>query len=240
MRYLRRFFKKRYLDGQESNEFALGDAKFEIYHDIGEIDDSLWLYLPDHKLIYSGDFIISLYPYVGNLYKVQHYPKGSNDNDVLVGPLARHILTNLDKFEKINNFLGGFNTFWKKNLLFSSFLGLLEIYSEVIRCIESLNDPCFNTKRPLPSFDSIKHLEASSAVEAPRGLLLHHYEVSKRSKIKCLKLFTATEFNLPLMNKMITKYARNLYEVKGDINLVKKMVQLIIRAFDPCVSYATH
>ncbi|MFX1391902.1 MAG: hypothetical protein ACFE9Z_17695, partial [Promethearchaeota archaeon] len=166
--------------------------------------------------------------------------KGRNDNDVLVGPLARHKLTNLDKFEKINSFLGGFNKFWEKNLLFSSFLGLIEIYSEVIRCIEYLNDPCFNTKRPLPSFDSIKHLEASSAVEAPRGLLLHHYEVLKMSKIKCLKLFTATEFNLPLINKMITKYARILYEEKGDINLVEKMVQLIIRAFDPCVSCATH
>jgi alkyl sulfatase BDS1-like metallo-beta-lactamase superfamily hydrolase len=54
--------------------FELGGIKFELYHDKGETDDSIWLWIPDKKLICTGDLMISSYPNVGNPYKVQRYP----------------------------------------------------------------------------------------------------------------------------------------------------------------------
>jgi len=76
-------------------------------------------------------------------------------------------------------------------------------------------------------------------VEAPRGTLIHHYRINKRNIIEEAKLFIATEINIPLINEMISNYARKLYE-KEDIHSVKKKIQKIIRAFDPCISCATH
>ncbi|MFX1376187.1 MAG: alkyl sulfatase dimerization domain-containing protein [Promethearchaeota archaeon] len=56
-------------------DFKLGDISFEIYHNKGETDDSIWLWVPEKKTICAGDLIISSFPNVGNPYKVQRYPK---------------------------------------------------------------------------------------------------------------------------------------------------------------------
>ena len=56
-------------------DFKLGDVHFEIYHNKGETDDSVWLWVPEKKTICTGDLMVSSFPNVGNPYKVQRYPK---------------------------------------------------------------------------------------------------------------------------------------------------------------------
>jgi len=64
------------LKGNDSSySFKLGDVNFEIYHDIGETDDSIWLWAPEKKTICTGDLIVSSFPNIGNPFKVQRYPK---------------------------------------------------------------------------------------------------------------------------------------------------------------------
>lgn len=58
-----------------SHSFKLGDVNFEIYHDIGETDDSIWLWVPEKKTICTGDLMVSSFPNIGNPFKVQRYPK---------------------------------------------------------------------------------------------------------------------------------------------------------------------
>ncbi|MFX1494441.1 MAG: alkyl sulfatase dimerization domain-containing protein, partial [Promethearchaeota archaeon] len=55
--------------------FELGNINFEVYHDKGETDDSIWLWVPEKETICTGDLIVSSFPNVGNPYKVQRYPK---------------------------------------------------------------------------------------------------------------------------------------------------------------------
>ncbi|MHA2036767.1 MAG: alkyl sulfatase dimerization domain-containing protein [Promethearchaeota archaeon] len=63
------------LKGNDSvYNFKLGNTEFEIYHDMGETDDSIWLWVPERKIICTGDLMISGFPNVGNPYKVQRYP----------------------------------------------------------------------------------------------------------------------------------------------------------------------
>ncbi len=59
----------------EIYSFKLGNCTFELYHDIGETDDSIWLWVPEKKIICAGDLLVSSFPNVGNPYKVQRYPK---------------------------------------------------------------------------------------------------------------------------------------------------------------------
>jgi alkyl sulfatase BDS1-like metallo-beta-lactamase superfamily hydrolase len=64
------------LKGNEpSYSFILGDVNFEIFHDKGETDDSIWLWVPEKKTICAGELMPSSFPNVGNPYKVQRYPK---------------------------------------------------------------------------------------------------------------------------------------------------------------------
>ena len=56
-------------------KFKLGNVEFEIYHNMGETDDSIWLWVPEKKTICAGDLMIKSFPNVGNPFKVQRYPK---------------------------------------------------------------------------------------------------------------------------------------------------------------------
>tara|TARA_R110002110_G_scaffold70800_7_gene189555 strand:- start:10744 stop:12075 length:1332 start_codon:yes stop_codon:yes gene_type:complete len=55
-------------------EFRAGDTRFELHHAIGETDDHLWAWVPEHKAICSGDFVTWVFPNAGNPQKVQRYP----------------------------------------------------------------------------------------------------------------------------------------------------------------------
>lgn len=59
---------------RDAMEFRSGDLHFELRHAIGETDDHLWAYIPEHKAICSGDFVTWVFPNAGNPQKVQRFP----------------------------------------------------------------------------------------------------------------------------------------------------------------------
>ncbi|MFX1393895.1 MAG: nickel-dependent hydrogenase large subunit [Promethearchaeota archaeon] len=159
--------------------------------------------------------------------------------NILVGPLARFNIIENYGVEDVYTYIDYFDNSWKNNILFANFIKLIEMYIEASQGLEILNNSILEKRISLPSLNSIKNTEGIGFVEAPRGMLMHHYHINKNNIIDKVKLYIATEINIPLINEMITSYARKLYE-KNDINLVKEKVQTIIRAFDPCISCATH
>lgn len=52
----------------------VGDETVEMRHDRGETDDHLWAWLPKHRAICAGDFLIWAFPNAGNPQKAQRYP----------------------------------------------------------------------------------------------------------------------------------------------------------------------
>ncbi len=163
----------------------------------------------------------------------------AENENVLVGPLARQFISENYGLDTISKYLSMFKKEWKQNILFTNFLRLAEMYAETNLSLIFLDDPCLNKKMEFSSLSSIKQKDGIGVLEAPRGTLIHHYHLNEKDTVEAGKIFIPTEFNLPLINKMITDYGRILYEKTGDINLVKKKVQMIIRAFDPCISCAT-
>ncbi|MFW9876324.1 MAG: nickel-dependent hydrogenase large subunit, partial [Candidatus Thorarchaeota archaeon] len=163
-----------------------------------------------------------------------------NRKNVIVGPFARYNIIENYGTDEIQTYLKYFDKPWKNNLLFANFIRLLEMYIESIQSLEILDHDCLNTKQKIPALNSVKNFDGIGIIEAPRGLLLHHYHLSNRNSIDRIKLFVATEFNIPLINEMITIYAKELFERTGNINLVKNTIQRIIRIFDPCISCVTH
>ncbi|MFX1409431.1 MAG: nickel-dependent hydrogenase large subunit [Promethearchaeota archaeon] len=162
------------------------------------------------------------------------------NQNYLVGPISRNQIVESYGSDEISGFLNFFDKEWRKNILFANILRLIEMFVESQNSLNILEEPILNTTLPFPNLNSINTQEGIAVVEAPRGTLIHHYRINKRNVIEEAKLFIATEINIPLINEMITNYARKLYNKTGDINMVKKEVQKIIRAFDPCISCASH
>jgi coenzyme F420-reducing hydrogenase alpha subunit len=161
------------------------------------------------------------------------------DKNYIVGPLARHNITESYGIDEISKFLNFFDKNWRNNILFSNFIRLIEMFVESKNALEILNDPLLKTSLPLPNLKKISNQNGFGVVEAPRGMLIHHYKINRRDILEEAKLFIPTEINIPLINEMLKSYAQKLYE-KEDLSSIKKKVQIIIRAFDPCISCATH
>ncbi|MFW9819865.1 MAG: nickel-dependent hydrogenase large subunit [Candidatus Thorarchaeota archaeon] len=163
-----------------------------------------------------------------------------NKKSVIVGPFSRYYLNENYGTDEIQNYLEYFDRPWKNNILFANFIRLLEMYIESYQSLQILDNQALSRKKEILSLNKLQKFEGIGVIEAPRGTLLHHYYVNNHKSIDRVKLFVATEFNIPLINKMITNYAKILFEKTGDINLVKNNIQRIIRTFDPCISCATH
>ena len=54
---------------------AAGSIKFECHHGRGETDDACWVYIPQHKVLCTGDFIIWASPNAGNPQKAARYAR---------------------------------------------------------------------------------------------------------------------------------------------------------------------
>ncbi|MFX1478628.1 MAG: alkyl sulfatase dimerization domain-containing protein [Promethearchaeota archaeon] len=78
---------------EDTYKFELGNVNFEVYHNKGETDDAIWLWVPNKKTICTGDLMVSSFPNVGNPYKVQRYPKDwALANEKMMGKEAEYLI----------------------------------------------------------------------------------------------------------------------------------------------------
>jgi alkyl sulfatase BDS1-like metallo-beta-lactamase superfamily hydrolase len=60
---------------RDSLGLDIGGEPVELHHDRGETDDHTWVWLPQRKVLCTGDLFIWASPNCGNPQKVQRYPK---------------------------------------------------------------------------------------------------------------------------------------------------------------------
>ncbi|MGA7617088.1 MAG: Ni/Fe hydrogenase subunit alpha [Thermoanaerobaculia bacterium] len=78
------------------------------------------------------------------------------------------------------------------------------------------------------------------SVEAPRGTLIHEYETDADGMITNMNLIVGTTHNNAPINMSVTQAAKSLiHEGKYDQGILNT-VEMSIRAYDPCLSCATH
>ncbi len=76
-------------------------------------------------------------------------------------------------------------------------------------------------------------------VEAPRGLLVHDYSCEAGYVIDA-NIITPTAYNLDDIEKYIGNAALNLNKQGKNENQIAFELEKIARAYDPCISCATH
>ena len=82
--------------------------------------------------------------------------------------------------------------------------------------------------------------EGVGLIEAPRGTLFHHYRVNKDDQIVMANLIVSTTNNNEPMNRAVDKVARDYISGKEITEGLLNRIEIAIRAYDPCLSCATH
>ena len=83
--------------------------------------------------------------------------------------------------------------------------------------------------------------EGIGVVEAPRGVLIHHYKTDNKGMVQNVNMIVATAHNYPAMNMSITKVAKGLIKKGQPVSEgLLNMVEMAFRAYDPCMACATH
>ena len=77
-------------------------------------------------------------------------------------------------------------------------------------------------------------------IEAPRGTLIHHYKVDEHDQIVRCNLIVSTTHNNQAMNEAIRQVARQYIDGRKLTEGLLNHIEVAIRAFDPCLSCATH
>lgn len=87
----------------------------------------------------------------------------------------------------------------------------------------------------------VQRKEGIGIIEAPRGTLIHDYRVDDKGMITKCNLIVSTTHNNEPMNQAVSWVAKNELSSKKKISeAMLNQVEVAIRAYDPCLSCATH
>jgi len=249
------FFKSYYKKNKEfidsfayfpSNHLSLvrKDGALDLYHGVlRAVDTDGKKILNDIDYQYYADYIeeevrswsYMKFPYLKEL--------GPQKGWYRVGPLARlntcdFIPTPLaqKEFEEFKSLTNG-----KPNnhCMHYHYARLIEILHSAEEIKKLLNDPDL-LEGPLVAKGQ-KLNEGVGLIEAPRGTLFHHYRINEFDQITMANLIVSTTNNNEPMNQSVNRVAKSWMNGKTEITEpMMNAVEVAIRAYDPCLSCATH
>lgn len=229
-----------------SNHLSLvrKDGALDLYHGVLRAVDQ-----NGKKILNDVDYQ-EYYKYINEEVRSWSYMKfpfltsiGKKDGWYTVGPLARlntcdFIPTPLaqKEFEEYKKYTNGKPNHMSLHMHWARLIELLHA-GEMIKIL--LNDP------DLQKTDLVKkgkkQLEGVGIIEAPRGTLFHHYKINEHDQIVMANLIVSTTNNNEPMNRAVNDVAVKMFTGKKEITEgMKNAVEVAIRAYDPCLSCATH
>ena len=172
-------------------------------------------------------------------YKPIGYPGGA----YRVGPLARLNIASHCGTPLADQELKQFKKLGKNGVVQSTFHYHYARLIETLFCIETaknlLEDPEILSEH-VTSKALVNNYEGVGVAEAPRGTLIHHYKVDPQGLITWNNMIIATEHNNIAYNMAVTQVAKKYVKAKQLQEGMLNRVEAVIRAFDPCLSCATH
>jgi NAD-reducing hydrogenase large subunit len=169
--------------------------------------------------------------------------RGPEDGWYKVGPLARHPELRLDRHAAGRGRAPGAPASSPAGLIhaplsFHWAARMIELLhaAEVIQGL--LHDPALLGDELVTS--GPRQRSGVGIIEAPRGTLIHHYEVDDDDLVTMCNLIVSTTHNNQAMNEAIREVARVHLDGHEPTEGLLNNIEVAIRAFDPCLSCATH
>ncbi|MDI6800968.1 MAG: Ni/Fe hydrogenase subunit alpha [Thermodesulfovibrionales bacterium] len=106
-------------------------------------------------------------------------------------------------------------------------------FNEAIKIIEDYEEP----DKPFIEFEPAAG-EAVWITEAPRGILIHRYEIDENGYVKNCAIIPPTSQNLGHIEMNIYHFLQNNMDKPADF--IKTACERIIRSYDPCISCSVH
>ena len=229
-----------------SNHLSLvrEDGAMDLYHGVLRAVDT-----DGKKILHDVDYQNYL-EYIDEEVRSWSYMKfpylkeyGKQDGWYTVGPLARlntadFIPTPLaqKEFEIYKAYTDGKPNNMSMHMHWAR---LIEILHSAEMMKELLNDPDIVSGELVTKGQKVN--EGVGLIEAPRGTLFHHYEINGKDQISMANLIVSTTNNNQPMNNAVEQVAKNW--MTGQTEITEPMmnaVEVSIRAYDPCLSCATH
>jgi NAD-reducing hydrogenase large subunit len=172
-------------------------------------------------------------------YKGQGYPQGA----YRVGPLGRLNAAVGMSTPKAHDEYKNFQAMSAEGLRGCTLLYHYTRLIELLNCLERAeailkdNRVCGTDIRitAAPS-----RAEGVGVIEAPRGILIHHYWVDEYGAIQKVNLIVATCHNNVAMNRSVELVAKaHIHEGRVAEGMLNR-IEGAIRCYDPCLSCATH
>ncbi len=198
----------------------------------------------DEILLSTGErFFRDDYKKLTNEFIVSHsYAKRSrfNGKPYSVGALARvNVMGKRLKNESGKMYKKYFNDRWKTNPLFHNAAQALEILYCFERIPELVDEIVQHSEDPAIVPYKIKEGAGTGLVEAPRGLLIHHHEV-KDGLVYHVDIVTPTAQNAEDIERYCYIAAQKLLDSGKKEDQIRDRLELVVRAFDPCISCSAH
>jgi F420-non-reducing hydrogenase large subunit len=154
-----------------------------------------------------------------------------NAADGMATPLAQ------EEYDKFYKTLGGKPVHQR---LATHWARLIELLYAAERWVELASDPEIASDN-FHAIPTEVPTEGVGIVEAPRGTLTHHYVTDERGVATKINLIVGTTNNYAPISMSINKAASSLIK-KGTVVTegLLNMVEMAFRAYDPCLSCATH
>lgn len=160
-------------------------------------------------------------------------------NAYSVGALARvNILGERLEAETARMFKKYFNARWKRNPLYHNAAQALEILYAFERIPELVDEIIKHPEDPAVVPYKSRSGKGTGLVEAPRGLLIHHYEIID-GLVADVDIITPTAQNAEEIERYCYIAAQKLLD-EGKEDKIRDRLDLIVRAFDPCISCSVH
>jgi NAD-reducing hydrogenase large subunit len=168
-------------------------------------------------------------------YKPLGYPAGV----YRVGPLARLNLVKSCGTPRADEALEDFRKLDSQSSFHYHYARLIEI----LYCFEKIDELLFT---PDILSDRVRahaqpnNEEGIGVSEAPRGTLMHHYQIDRNGLITRANLIIATGHNNFAMDRSVLEVAKRFVQGTRLTEGMLNRVEAVIRAFDPCLSCSTH
>ena len=116
---------------------------------------------------------------------------------------------------------------------------LIELLYNAELAVKLLNDPDItNPETQVPV--TPRAARGVGCIEAPRGTLIHDYETDENGLVTNVNLIVGTTHNNAPINMSVKQAATSLIKDGNYDEEILNMVEMSIRAYDPCLSCATH
>ncbi|WP_292392326.1 Ni/Fe hydrogenase subunit alpha [Methanoculleus sp. UBA303] len=116
----------------------------------------------------------------------------------------------------------------------------IEFLASCERAVELLSDPGITGSDIRTPAGKVVNRRGVGIIEAPRGTLIHDYTVNEAGIIERCNLIVATCQNNYAIDRGVEDMARRVVENGALTEGAANRIEMIIRAYDPCISCATH